>query len=81
MQAKKRKNHESIVTDSQQEPQKNERKKQATISCFFKKPEQNGKNVECRKSKESDDSLKRKLEEFKASEQSELESVISSVLK
>ena len=81
MQAKKRKSNDSVITDSQKEPQKNEKKKQVSISCFFKKPEQNVKKVECRKSKDSDESLKRKLEEFKAAEESELDSVISSVLK
>ena len=71
MQAKKRKSQDSVIIDSPKEPQNNEKKKQATISCFFKKPEQNVKKVECRKSKESDECLKRKLEEFKASEESD----------
>ena len=80
MQAKKRKSNDSVITDSQKEPQKNEKKKQVSISCFFKKPEEIVEKVECRKSKDSDESLKRKLEEFKASEPPELDSVIYSVV-
>ena len=67
MQAKKRKKQESIITANEIELPKTEKKKQVSIACFFKKPEKPSKNVECRKSKDSDEAVKRKLEEFKAS--------------
>ena len=71
MQAKKRKKQESIITDNEIELPKTEKKKQVSIACFFKKPEKPSKIVECRKSKDSDEAVKRKLEEFKASNQTE----------
>jgi hypothetical protein len=71
MQAKKRKRQESIITANEIKQPKTEKKKQVSIACFFQKPEQPLKNVECRKSKDSDDTVKRKLEEYKASNQTE----------
>ena len=71
MQAKKRKKQEAIITANEIELQKTEKKKQVSIACFFQKPEKPLKNVECRKSKDSDEAVKRKLEEFKASNQTE----------
>ena len=71
MQAKKRKKQESIITANEIELPKTEKKKQVSIACFFQKPEKPLKNVECRKSKDSDETVKRKLEEFKASNQTE----------
>ena len=71
MQAKKRKKQESIITDNEIELPKTEKKKQVSIACFFKKPEKPSKIVECRKSKDSDEAVKRKLEEFKACNETE----------
>lgn len=77
MQAKKRQKQESIITANEIKQPKTEKKKQVSVACFFQKPEKPLKNVECRKSKDSDDAVKRKLEEFKASNQSHDDLAIS----